>query len=395
MDTLFGCRSGIIIKSQMKFIPKISLLLAVAFCLVKVPAMAQTLGQDSSSTRAITTAVPFLLIAPDSRHGGIGEAGVALTDDANATHWNLSGLAFTDKKMGFGLSYTPWLRQLVPDINLGYLTGFVNMGENSGVIAGSLRFFSLGEIIFTNDNAIEVGKFNASEFAFDFGYTRQVTANFSAGVALRFIYSNLAANARVGNFEARPGISASGDLNMLYTKDFEASGRPLNFRWGMNISNIGAKISYTNSNNKDFIPTNLRTGFLVRTQVDEYNSIGFTMDFNKLLVPTEGGQTDKTLIDGIFGSFADAPGGFSEEVSEVNLSTGVEYWYNNLFAVRAGYFHEAKDKGNRRFITLGAGLKYNVFGLDFAYLASLQQNHPLQNTLRFSLSFDMASEGTR
>ncbi len=379
----------------MKFVLKAIALCAILCTSAGMRVAAQTIGQDSSSTRAITTAVPFLLIAPDSRHGGIGEAGVALADDANATHWNLSALAFTNRKMGFALSYTPWLRALVPDINLGYLNGYINLGETEGTIAASMRYFSLGEIIFTNENAIEVGKFNASEFAFDFGYTRKVTANLSAGVALRFIYSNLAANARVGNFEAKPGVSAAGDLNMLYTKDFEASGRPLNFRWGLNLSNIGAKISYTNSNNKDFIPTNLRTGFLVKSKLDEYNSIGFTADFNKLLVPTEGGQTNKTLIDGIFGSFSDAPDGFSEEVREVNLSTGVEYWYNDLFAVRAGYFHEAKDKGNRKFITLGAGLKYQVFGLDFAYLASLQQNHPLQNTLRFTLSFDMDPEGNR
>lgn len=351
-----------------------------------------TAGTD---VQAITTAVPFLMIAPDSRHGALGDAGVAIADNSNAVHWNLSGLAFTDKQMGFGLSYTPWLRQLVPDINLSYLSGFYNLGERQGVIAGSIRYFSLGEIIFTDENAIEYGRFNANEFAIDAGYTRKVSENLSAGVALRFIYSNLAANARVGSFETRPGTSIAGDANLLYTKDFSAGSTPLNLRLGMNISNIGAKISYTNSSNRDFIPTNLRLGAAITGELDEYNSITFTSDVNKLLVPSEGGQSDQTLLDGIFGSFADAPGGFSEEMREFTISAGLEYWYNNLFAARAGLFLEDATKGNRKFVTLGAGVKYNVFALDFAYLASLTQNHPLQNTLRFSLSFDFDPSGNR
>lgn len=357
----------------------------------QLTAQTTTAGTD---VQAITTAVPFLMIAPDSRSGALGEAGVALTDNANATHWNLSSLAFTDKKFGVGLSYTPWLRQLVPDINLSYLTGFVNLGDRAGVIAGSIRYFTLGEIEFTDENAVQYGQFNANEFAIDAGYTRKVTDNFSAGVSLRFIYSNLAANARVGSFDTKPGTSIAGDINMLYTKDFTAGATPLTFNWGLNISNIGAKISYTNSANRDFIPTNLRLGFLVKAAMDEYNSISFITDVNKLMVPSEGGQSDKTLIDGMFSSFTDAPGGFTEELSEFNLSAGLEYWYNNLFAARAGLFLEDAEKGNRKFVTLGAGVKYNVFALDFAYLASLQQAHPLQNTLRFSLSFAFDPSGT-
>lgn len=357
-----------------------------------VDAQSTTAGTD---VRAITTAVPFLMIAPDSRSGALGEAGVAIADNANATHWNLSALAFTDKKFGVGLSYTPWLRQLVPDINLSYLSGFINMGERAGVIGASIRYFTLGKIEFTDENAVKYGEFNANEFAFDAGYTRKVTENLSAGVALRFIYSNLAANARVGAFDTKPGTSVAGDVNLLYTKDFTAGATPLNFRWGLNISNIGAKISYTNSNNRDFIPTNLRLGGALRAAMDEYNSLTFTTDVNKLMVPSEGGQSDKTLIDGMFSSFADAEGGFSEELSEFNLSAGLEYWYNDLFAARAGIFLEDADKGNRKFVTLGAGVKYNVFALDFAYLASLEQAHPLQNTLRFSLSFAFDPQGNR
>lgn len=359
---------------------------------LNVSAQTTTSGAD---VKAITTAVPFLMIAPDSRSGALGEAGVAIADNANATHWNMSALAFSEKKFGVGLSYTPWLRQLVPDINLSYLSGYYNMGERAGVLAASIRFFTLGKIEFTDENAVKYGEANANEFAIDFGYTRKVTDNFSAGVQLRFIYSNLAANAgSINGFETKPGTSIAGDLNMLYTKDFTAGSTPLTFNWGLNISNIGAKISYTNSNNRDFIPTNLRLGILLKAAMDEYNSIGITTDVNKLLVPTEGGQSDKQLLDGMFTSFADAPGGFSEELSEFNWSAGLEYWYNNLFAARAGIFLENANKGNRKFITLGAGVKYNVFALDFAYLASLQQAHPLQNTLRFSLSFAFDPSGT-
>ncbi len=358
-------------------------------------AVAQQVTSAGTDVQAITTAVPFLMIAPDSRHGALGDAGVAIADNSNAMHWNLSGLAFTDKQMGFGLSYTPWLRQLVPDINLSYLSGFYNLGERQGVVAASIRYFSLGEIIFTDENAIEYGRFNANEFAIDGGYTRKVSENLSAGVALRFIYSNLAANASVGSLITKPGTSIAGDINLLYTKDFDGGNTPLNLRLGMNLTNIGAKISYTNANNQDFIPTNMRLGFALKGELDEYNSITFTTDVNKLMVPTAGGQSDATLIDGMFSSFGDAPGGFSEELREFSISSGFEYWYNNLFAARAGLFLEDATKGNRKFVTLGAGVKYNVFALDFAYLASLTQNHPLQNTLRFSLSFDFDPTGNR
>ncbi len=379
---------------------KVKNIIRVLACGILLTTASKINGFSQSTTagtdiQAITTAVPFLMIAPDSRAGAIGEAGVAMDNGANATHWNLAGLAFTDNKYGVGLSYTPWLRALVPDINLSYLSGYYNMGERAGVIAASIRYFTLGTIEFTDDNAIKYGEFNANEFAIDAGYTRKVTENFSAGVSLRFIYSNLAANAMVGSFETRPGVSVAGDASMLYTKDFEAGATPLTFRWGLNLSNIGAKISYTNSSNRDFIPTNLRTGVAVTGALDEYNKITVTADVNKLMVPTEGGQSEQTLISGIFSSFGDAPGGFSEELQELNLSTGLEYWYNDLFAARAGLFMEHSEKGNRKFVTLGAGVKYNVFGLDFAYLASLTQNHPLQNTLRFSLSFEFDPEGNR
>ena len=383
--------------SEKKFFIRLSLVIFVL--LGGVFRSYSQVSRDSllGSNRPITTAVPLLLISPDSRFGALGDGGVALCDDANATHWNLSGLAFTKHKSGFSTSYTPWLRQLVPDINLGYLSGYYNLGEKAGVIAGSLRFFSLGEIIFTNESADETGRFNASEFAFDAGYTRKVTDNFSAGVALRFIYSNLAGGS-VGTFETKPGVSAAGDINMKYQKDFSAKGGgkeiPLTFAWGLNLTNMGAKISYISaSKQRDFIPTNLKIGILLKGALDDYNSLSFIVDGNKLQVPTEGGQSNKTLIDGMISSWADAP--FSEELREWTVSTGLEYWYNNLLAVRAGWFYENKYKGARNYITLGAGIRYQVFGLDFAYLTSLKQNHPLQNTMRFSLSLNFDSAKNR
>lgn len=353
-----------------------------------------TAGQNG--TKTITTAVPFLLVAPDSRSAGIGEAGVAVAEDANAMHWNPSALAFIDRRMGFSMSYSPWLRALgIPDINLMYLSGYYNTGE-SGVVGASLRYFSLGEIDFTDGLGQPIGSDKPNEFAFDVGYALKVTPDLSAALSLRYIYSRLASNGNIG-VDARPVNSAAGDVSFLYKKDFKLRGAtdlPAQFSSGLNISNIGPKVSYTSSTaDKDFIPINLRFGYAFKFFVDEYNSVTFTNDFNKLLVPSEGGRSDLPLLTGMFGSFGDAPGGFGEEISEFNTSVGFEYWYRELFAARLGFFYEDPQKGNRKFITLGAGLKYNVFGLNFAYLAPLQQNHPLQNTLRFTLTYDFESAG--
>jgi len=357
--------------------------------------------------RTITTAVPFLMIGPDSRSGAMGDAGAAIADNANAMYWNTSNLAFTQKKMGYSLSYTPWLRYLVPDINLAYLAGYHNLGEKGGVFGYSLDYFSLGEIIFTDESAIETGKFNASEFALTAGYTRKVTKNLSAGLNLKYIYSNLAGARQLGGLTTKPGQSVAGDVSVTYNSDFTAKGKkgdiPINFKWGTSISNIGAKMAYTNSSQRDFIPINLRTGYAFKFGLDEYNTFSFTQDFNKLLVPSAGGSTQVSLLNGMFGSFGDATGfynedstkefsGFQEEIMEISIATGLEYWYNNLFAIRAGYFYENKYKGNRKYFTFGAGLRYRTFGLDFAYLAPTGQNHPLQNTLRFTLVFDFDSK---
>lgn len=370
-----------------------------------------TTNQITGGINTITTAVPFLLITPDSRAGGMGDAGVATTPDANSIHWNASKLAFIDKKMGFAVSYTPWLRTLVPDINLAYLSGYYKPNKDQ-VFAGSLRYFSLGDITFTDIVGNTIGQFRPNEFAVDAAYARKLSKNFSGGMAVRYIYSNLTNGVSVLGAETHAGKSAAVDISGTYRKDDLKLGEKKSIlSIGLNISNIGAKISYSSSAKRDFLPINLRLGTALTLNIDDYNSIAFAFDVNKLLVPTPpqykrdsaganlydaagnlvilaGKDPNRSVPAGIFGSFNDAPGGFSEEMREINYSTGIEYWYDKQFAVRVGYFYEAPTKGNRQFFTLGAGVKYNVFGLDFAYLIPTQQRNPLENTLRFTLFFD-------
>ena len=343
------------------------------------------------STRALTTALPFLLINPDSRGGGLGDAGVAISDNANSVFWNPAALSFTEKRYGFAVNYTPWLRALgIPDINLAYLPAYFKINEKSGVVNIALTNFSLGEINFTDATGADIGNYNANEFSFSAGYSLKITDKMSIASNLRFARSNLTGTGTYGGLPVAPAQTFAGDVAMFYTKDFNvktSSGQlPLNLRVGMNISNIGAKVSYSTSGRKDFIPTNLRLGWALKAEIDQYNTITLTNDFNKLMVPSEGGASSKPLLSGMFGSFADRS--FGEEMKEITVSIGAEYWYNKLFAVRAGWFWEDPNKGNRKFITLGAGLRFKVFTLDFAYLAPFEQNHPLQNTLRFTLAFD-------
>lgn len=365
-----------------------------------------------SNLNTITTAVPFLLITPDSRAGGMGETGVASTPDVNSIHWNAAKLAFAPKKMGLGISYTPWLRALVPDINLAYVSFYSKPNKNSA-FAGSMRYFSMGNITFTDVSGNTIGQFKPNEFAFDFAYSRKLSDRFSAGMTARLVRSNLTNGITVQGQDTRPGSAVAVDLSGYYHNDeMKISGKPTTFMAGMAITNIGNKISYSTSINKDFIPINLRLGSGISVKADDYNRIGFQLEFNKLLVPTPpvyeidpltgspkvvngqfvilaGKDPNRSVPEGMFGSFNDAPGGFREELKEINISTGLEYWYNETFAVRMGYFYEAPTKGNRQFFTLGAGIKYNVFGLDFAYLIPTNaQRSPLQNTLRFSLTFD-------
>lgn len=359
----------------------------------------QLLGQINT----ITTAVPFLIITPDSRSGGMGDAGVAISPDANSIHWNPSKLAFIDKKMGAGVSYTPWLRALVPDINLAYLSFYYKLKKDQ-TLATSLRYFSLGDITFTDVAGNVTGQFNPSEFALDVAYARKLSDMWSAGMAGRYIHSNLTGRAVVEGQNSHPGNAFAVDISTYYRNEkVKVAEKKSTVAWGLNISNIGNKIAYTESGDRDFIPINLRTGAALTVNMDDYNNITVTGDVNKLLVPTppardaqgnitNGKDDDRPIVAGMIGSFNDAPGGFQEELREFNLSGGLEYWYAKQFAIRAGYFYEHATKGNRRFVSLGAGLKYKVFGLDFAYLIPTEQRHPLENTLRFSLLFDFDSK---
>lgn len=370
-----------------------------ASLLLGVAANASAQTSLNGQTKAITTAAPFLSVCPDSRAGGMGEVGVSNTVDANAMHWNVGGLAFLKGQAGASLTYTPWLRALgLNDINLAYLSGYVNTNK-SGVIGGSLRFFSLGQIQWTDQNANVTGKGNPNEVAVDLGYALKITENLSAGVALRFFNSNLTTAGNVQT-QTRPINSGAGDVGFQYRKGFKVNTpqgkRRLDLGAGVAVSNIGPKVSYTrNRADRDFIPTNLRVGYSLKYSVDDYNSFAFINDFNKLMVPSEGGASDKSFLQGMFGSFSDAKGGFSEEISEWTMQFGAEYSYRDLLFVRGGYFYEDPQKGNRTFVNVGLGIKYNALSVDFAYLAPLAQSHPLQNTLRFGIGVDLASAGNQ
>jgi len=373
-----------------------------------------TTGQLTGEINTITSAVPFLMIAPDSRSGGLGDAGVALSPDANAMHWNPAKYAFVQDDFGMAISYTPWLRRLIPDINLAYLSGYKRIDQYQ-TIGFSLLYFSLGNIAFTDIVGAPMGDFNPNEFSIDGAYARSFSDRFSGSLAFRFIYSNLTGGVPTGGVESHAGIAFASDISLFYqNNDLMAGNYDASFAWGMNISNIGSKISYTQNSDKDFIPINLRLGAAYTINFDDYNKLTGTIDINKLLVPTPpvyypdsvdingdpvieaGYDPNVSVAVGMFRSFYDAPNGFTEEINELTYSFGLEYWYQDQFAIRGGYFTEHATKGNRKYFTLGVGLRLNVFGLDFAYLVPIYQNNPLANTLRFSLLFNFAGlQGNR
>ncbi len=396
-----------------------ALLTLVALVFVIKESNAQINAYRPDRINTITTAVPFLMITPDSRAGGMGDAGVATSTDVNSIHWNPSKLGFAEKKMSIGISYTPWLRALVPDINMAYLSGYYRT-KKSGVIAGSLRYFSLGSITFTDQNGAKIIDAKPNEFALDAAYGTKLSDDFSVGAAVRFVRSDLTNGAPVQGISTHPGTAIAADISALYRKaGIKLSDKKATAAVGINISNIGQKMTYSDGGkNSDFIPINMRLGGSLNVQLDDYNSITIAADINKLLVPTPpyykhkldslgnetndfeydannnpiiaaGKDPNRSVTEGIFGSFNDAPGGGKEELKEINYAIGMEYWYNKLFALRFGYFYEDPTKGNRQFFTLGAGIRYNVFGLDFAYLIPTKQRNPLENTLRFSLTFDL------
>ena len=369
----------------------------------------------------VTTAVPFLMITPDSRSGALGDAGVALPADPNSIHWNPAKLAFVKDKQGLSLSYVPWLKALVPDINLSYLTGYSRIDEMSA-FGASLRYFSLGDIQFTNDFGEWMGDFRPHELALDGAYARKLSETFSLGLALRFIYSNLAGNTPLSNgTETKPGIAYSGDISTYWQPEpFKVKDKTMNFALGMNLSNIGSKITYTDVTDRDFIPINFRLGTYLNYHIDEYNQIALIFDLNKLAVPTSpiyatdtsgnpivdpdgkltvnlGRNPDVPVIAGIIQSFYDAPGGFTEELREINPAIGIEYWYDQQIAGRIGYFYEHPTKGNRQYLTLGIGIKYNILNLDVSYLLptnnkTASQTSPLENTVRFTLLFNFGQK---
>jgi len=357
-------------------------------------------AQDNTGElNAIQTVVPFLTIAPDSRAGAMGDAGVATPPDVYSMHWNPAKFAFIDEKAGVAISYAPWLRNLVPDINIAYLMGFYRIDDKQ-VVSSSLVYSSLGPVDFTNEWGDDILTYNPNEWSFDMGYSRLFTENISGGVAFRFIYSNLS-----GGWEStKPGLSFAADISTYYHKDISLFSKDAQLAFGVNLSNIGSKMNYSDSKVSDFIPMNMRLGSACTFDLDLYNKITVTLDINKLLVPTPPEYsitTPDSIVSGkdpnvavpvaIFQSFYDAPGGFKEEIRELTYSGGIEYWYNNQFALRGGYFHENETKGNRKYFTAGAGFRLKGFTVDFSYLMPVVQHNPLARTLRFSISFDINS----
>ncbi|GAB3822779.1 type IX secretion system outer membrane channel protein PorV [Pontibacter rugosus] len=348
------------------------------------PPPSTTTGSDLN---AVTTAVPILTVGPDSRSAALGDAGVALSPDANAPYWNAAKLGFVENDMSVAFSYSPWLRNIVDDMSLNYLSGYKKLSETSA-IALSLMYFDLGEIQFIDANQHPLQNYNPKEYAVSVSYGQALSENFSLGIAARFIHSNLAGDVNISgqNMEAQPGNTAAVDVGVYYNKDISQN---LNLGLGANIANIGGKIAYSESEDKSFLPTNLKVGTALKYNLDAYNSLTFVLDANKLLVPSPGADTDQSVVSGIFSSFGDAAYGGSEELKEINFSGGIEYWYNELFAARVGYFYENPDKGGRKYMSAGLGIRYQKFGLDAAYLIPNDQANPLADTWRFTLALNL------
>ena len=390
---------------------KLSLSTAIFLVIVSLNGFSQTIStaELNGQMNVVQSAVPFLTIAPDSRAGAMGDAGVATSPDINSMHWNPAKYAFAENQAGVAISYTPWLRNLVGDIDLATLAGYYRIDQQQ-VIAGSLVYFSLGDIEFRDNigNPLKQGKPN--EYSIDLAYSRLFGEHFSGGIAFRYIRSDLAAGTVVSGVTTTAGQAFAADISAYYNKKIKISDKNAKMAFGLNISNIGTKMSYTNElKNKNFLPTNMRLGGSLTMDFDSYNSMMFTTDLNKLLIPTPpyvlqkvtggdsivnnnrviiGKESDVSVVTGMIQSFYDAPGGFKEEMREITYSFGLEYWYRKQFAIRTGYFHESPTKGNRKYYTFGCGLKLNVFGLDFSYLVPTAANNPLANTLRFTLTFD-------
>lgn len=380
------------------------------------------------SLNTITTALPFMSITPDSRAGGMGEAGTALSGSSTSLYWNTSMLIFAEEKSEISVSYTPWLRNLTNDMHLSYVSGYYKFGRHA--VGGALRFFSLGEITYTDQNGGFIRNDKPNEFELTAGYAFKLSDRLSVGVNGKFAYSNLTGGYVVEGVDSKAAIAGAADVSFTYFNDQSKIGN-INgdYTFAFTLNNIGNKVSYSSSQNRDFIPMNLKLANAYKMKFDKYNSLTLALEFQKLLVPTpaiyhkeangdiiliSGHSNDVGVIKGLVQSFYDAPGKplkdeqgnyiqnpdgsyqvkkgskFVEELSEINIAFGLEYWYNNLLAIRAGYFYEAPNKGNRQFFNVGAGLKYNRFGIDVSYLAAVGgRRSPLANTLRFTLRFSL------
>jgi hypothetical protein len=384
----------------------------------------QDANQNSLQLNTITTALPFMAITPDSRAGGMGEAGTALSPSATSVYWNTAGLSFAEKNSEISLSYTPWLRQLTNDMHLSYLSGYYRVNKKHS-IGGALRYFSLGEITFTDASGNVLRDDKPSEFELTGAYAFKLSDKFSIGVNGKFAYSNLTGGLTVAGVMTKPGKVGAADLSFAYYNDRIKLGKTsATYQFAATINNIGNKVAYSVLAKRDFIPMNLKIGNAIVAKYDSYNSVTYSIDIQRLLVPTpafydkidgenvmlSGKSGDVGVINGMLQSFYDAPGvvatdengdyivngdgtyqivkgsKFKEELSEINIAGGIEWWYNETFAVRTGVFYESRNKGNRQYLNLGASLKYNMFGIDFSYLASLNgRQNPLSNTLRFTL----------
>jgi hypothetical protein len=372
----------------------------IAFLLITLlTAPLALIAQDAEvENNPIVSAVPSLTISPDARGAGMGDLGVATSADVNSQFWNPAKYVFAESNAGLSFSFTPWLRKLVDDINLTYLSGYWKFNDMRAVSA-SLRYFSLGEIILMDAQGNPQGSAFPNELAFDAAYSQKLFDNFSAAAALRLIYSDLNNGRNLsGGTEIYPGVAVAADVALYYRNPIQLPSGDANLGIGLNLSNIGSKISYDAFATSSFIPANMRLGASFEYPIDEYQKFSVSADVNKLLVPTMdytktaeniNYYNDMSSLQGILSSFSDAPGGFAEELREIYWSVGAEYVYNNQFAVRAGYFNEDQYKGNRKFFTVGAGVKLNVFQIDASYVVSVSQTNPLDQTLRFSLSFDL------
>ena len=377
--------------------------LCLTFCMLCGIMMSLQAQDKRNMFNPVTTGVTSLSIAPDARGGAMGDLGAATEADVNSQYRNPAKYPFNIARAGVAASYTPWLRQLVNDINLAYVAGFYRIGDYQALSA-SLRYFSLGEVSTGSslDGATDM-TISPYELAVDVAYSRMLSQNFSAAVALRFIYSDITYDY---SEETTPGKAFAADIALYWNRYFMGRSREWNMGIGLNISNIGSKISYGGDDNAEFIPTNLRLGVNFLVPINEYNKFSLAAEANKLLVPTypkqNEGEADQDYTDrvqkdyydispiaGIFKSFGDAPNGFKEEMQEIQWSVGLEYIYNDRFSLRAGYHHESENKGNRKYLTVGAGFRMSVFSLDAGYVFSTAQSNPLDQTMRFSLGFDL------